>query len=273
MSQVSNLGKYEIHDTKLKQALQSAGASGLRWHKTKKKPPQGIELTNSALAEALKSKTDFTQRDWDAFGIAKFSMDFFIKSGSCYFIPVAALSERQWASLGVRGLSSQSYIRIEDEACKRWTYMKPTVPEWLSDFSGNNAGGRGCACQIQWLDACASSYSGEISEMFDASSGVPVLLRMAFSNASAVHDEHEPQWITEEKCLDAADLGWLSVWPKRNEWLFPPRTRIEPAHNWGLMLMYDAAESERGGSERQGSASTQRAAFFIDCKATITNRR
>jgi len=53
-------------------------------------PTNGRELSNDALAGALKSKTDFATDEWDDFGISDLRFHDFIKAGDCYFIPVYA---------------------------------------------------------------------------------------------------------------------------------------------------------------------------------------
>ena len=63
-------------------------ASGLKWRKAKsEKPSNGQELMNEKLAEALATKTEFTQAEWDAFGIEVLHMDHFIQSGASCFQP------------------------------------------------------------------------------------------------------------------------------------------------------------------------------------------
>jgi hypothetical protein len=61
--------------------------SGLKWHKTQKGKSDD-ELTNAKLTEALATKTEFTQVEWDAFGIKGLNMDHFIQLGGSYFQPV-----------------------------------------------------------------------------------------------------------------------------------------------------------------------------------------
>jgi len=64
--------------------------SGLKWKKTgATKPTQGRELSNSSLAEALKSKTEFTQAEWRAFGLGDdLRPDDYIKTDDVYFRPI-----------------------------------------------------------------------------------------------------------------------------------------------------------------------------------------
>ena len=53
------------------------------------KLPTGKELSNDAFADALQSKTTFTQNEWDKFGIQGLHVDTFVKSGASYFQPTA----------------------------------------------------------------------------------------------------------------------------------------------------------------------------------------
>ncbi len=61
-------------------------AAGLKWEKAgDSKPTQGRELSHPELAAALESKTEFTQQEWDAFGISDVRSHDFIKVGDAYF--------------------------------------------------------------------------------------------------------------------------------------------------------------------------------------------
>ena len=63
-------------------------ADGRKWKKTgETKPAQGHELRNAELAAALRSKTEFTQQEWEAFGISDLRNDDFIKMDNMYFKP------------------------------------------------------------------------------------------------------------------------------------------------------------------------------------------
>jgi hypothetical protein len=44
-------------------------------------------LANPALAEALLQKTEFTQQEWDAFGVDGLRMHHYVKSGDFFFHP------------------------------------------------------------------------------------------------------------------------------------------------------------------------------------------
>ena len=69
--------------------FEPASASGLQWKMSK---PQGDELINEQLSEALKVKEHFTQGEWQAFGIRDLHLKHFIRSGNLYFRPFEALN-------------------------------------------------------------------------------------------------------------------------------------------------------------------------------------
>jgi len=63
-------------------------ASGLKWTMVgATKLTQGRELSNSELATALKSKSQFRQQEWEALGISDLGPDDFIKVDGFYFRP------------------------------------------------------------------------------------------------------------------------------------------------------------------------------------------
>jgi hypothetical protein len=65
-------------------------ASGLKWANTgATQPAKGRILENSKLAEALARKTEFTEQEWESFGIKYLSKDAYIQSGAggSYFKP------------------------------------------------------------------------------------------------------------------------------------------------------------------------------------------
>ena len=63
----------------------SVGAPGLRWEEAA--APSGHELVNEKLSEALSSKAEFSQEEWEAFDIKNLRMHHFIKAGDKYFRP------------------------------------------------------------------------------------------------------------------------------------------------------------------------------------------
>ena len=66
--------------------LDAASASGGR--KMMRTPSNGRLLVNEKLANALKSKCEFTQEEWDAFGITVLNLQDYIRSGDRYYRPV-----------------------------------------------------------------------------------------------------------------------------------------------------------------------------------------
>ena len=72
--------------------------SGLKWTNVGARPTSGRELQNSQLAAALESKTEFTQQEWNLFGVSDFNSSDFIAVGNCsanacsYFKPPSASS-------------------------------------------------------------------------------------------------------------------------------------------------------------------------------------
>ena len=65
-----------------------AVASGLKWKEVgTEKPASGIELTNAALSEALKTEHEFTKDGWESFGVKGLTGSHFILVGEKYFQP------------------------------------------------------------------------------------------------------------------------------------------------------------------------------------------
>ena len=76
---------------------QSKQILGLMWHRIGDKKPtgEGRELKNSKLARELTFKTEFTQAEWDAFGVQDLDQEDFIQAGNSFFKPVSSkMSER-----------------------------------------------------------------------------------------------------------------------------------------------------------------------------------
>ena len=66
-------------------------ASGLKWKRLGSvRPCTGLELVNKELTQALSTKAEFTQAEWDTFGVRALRMDHFVSSSNEYFAPVAA---------------------------------------------------------------------------------------------------------------------------------------------------------------------------------------
>lgn len=70
--------------------LLSIGASGLKWCEIGSARPNGKELNNDKLANALQVQTEFDQTEWRGFGLKQLSTMHFIKAGGSYFQPCEA---------------------------------------------------------------------------------------------------------------------------------------------------------------------------------------
>ena len=67
-----------------------AKASGLKWLKCDTKPTEGTRLWFvRELEQVLTHKTELTQQEWAELGITDLQMNYYVKSGDCYFQPAA----------------------------------------------------------------------------------------------------------------------------------------------------------------------------------------
>ena len=95
-------------------------ATGLKWERTGgKKPTEGRELTDKPkLAEALMSKTQFSQEEWKRFDIKDLRYDHFIQSRGAFFEPLSSFIRS--GNTYLRPLSkyfqSVAYFRPADQA-------------------------------------------------------------------------------------------------------------------------------------------------------------
>ena len=97
--------------------------SGLRWLVAgDTEPTTGHNLQNANLAEALQKKTEFTQQEWDAFGIKDLREDHIIKSGNSYFKPdvtspseESVLNKRLLADVLIRHAVNRIVVDAEDK--------------------------------------------------------------------------------------------------------------------------------------------------------------
>jgi len=70
-------------------------ASGLRWRNLgSARPSRGLEVFNEGLQNQLAVQTEFTQEEWDAFGIADLHDDDFVQSGLAFFGPTGTFYEQ-----------------------------------------------------------------------------------------------------------------------------------------------------------------------------------
>ena len=70
---------------------ESVRCSGLRWRNVgKEKPSPGRGLTNRLLSEALaRGFTEFSQEEWDKFGVKELVMEHYVGAKGAYFVPAA----------------------------------------------------------------------------------------------------------------------------------------------------------------------------------------
>lgn len=96
--------------------IASQNASGLKWKLLEifEEPANFYPLDNEALAHALSLQTEFTQQEWDDFGVKDLRMQHCIKSGDSYFKP----AESALASALVQLAAAQNALR-ESEAINR----------------------------------------------------------------------------------------------------------------------------------------------------------
>ena len=124
--------RYTLEAAKIKWA---ATSSGLKWENAgAAKPTEGRELKNEELANKLCKKTEFTQEEWDSFGIQDLCMDNFIKAeipGS-YFQPAATSSGLKWENAGAAKPTEGRELKNEELANKLCKKTEFTQEEWDS---------------------------------------------------------------------------------------------------------------------------------------------
>lgn len=84
-------------------------ATSTRWLLVDDKPKEGHELSNTRLALALASKTEFTHEEVNDFGIDGLRTDHYIKVGTSYFRP-AAIKIATWDQCGQKLLANRSRL-------------------------------------------------------------------------------------------------------------------------------------------------------------------
>ena len=77
----------ELKDDHEVEFIASHNASGLKWKLLGTDSANLVPLKNAMLEDALKSQTEFTQREWDSFGVNNLRMNNCILSGDSYFQP------------------------------------------------------------------------------------------------------------------------------------------------------------------------------------------
>jgi len=113
----------KLTNSKLSHALMRS--SGLRWACAgASQPSEGRDLANEELAKALGKKTDFTQQEWDAFGISHVTVDDFMQSGGSYYKPTVRTTEftqKEWSSFGISDLRKDDFVKSGS------VYFKPAA--------------------------------------------------------------------------------------------------------------------------------------------------
>ena len=162
--------------------LTDIGTSGLKWQRAEASAPtQGEELINSGLSSALSSKTEFTQQEWEAFGISNnfVRMDHFIRAGDgFYFKPAVGVIQVTVTAPGMEK------ILTED-----WQYLAPPRPAIAAEsvfFDGRNElwaasgrKGRSSRLKITNLSPKYSMIFDEIRISFDGNWNGTVLSKPA----------------------------------------------------------------------------------------------
>ena len=72
------------------------------------------KLSNDQLSSALQSKTTFTEKEWNEFGINEVNSKSFIKSGDSYFQPAVPLSRQA--------------NQVEENTCAHWPLIDDMLP-------------------------------------------------------------------------------------------------------------------------------------------------
>ena len=87
------------------------GNAGFVWKNVGTEKPEGDELSNQKLKDALRNgKIKFTEDEWNSFGVSGLHSASFIKSGGCYFQP----SSKEFADI-VSRFGSAFTDSLEDE--------------------------------------------------------------------------------------------------------------------------------------------------------------
>jgi len=106
----------------------SAAVSGAKWLCAgATPPPTGRRLENTELARALTLKTEFSQMEWNAFGISDLHVDDFIQAGERYFKP---------AGLGMNGAGCLTHLRAEVEYLRGGVWLGAGAAEELKLLFG-----------------------------------------------------------------------------------------------------------------------------------------
>jgi len=94
-----------------------------------KKEAAGTQkLANKKLADALVTKTNFTQEEWDELGVRDLRIWHFIKAGGTYFRPSADFTKEEWGALGIPDLHDDDLIKSGT------SYFRPEANKRLENF-------------------------------------------------------------------------------------------------------------------------------------------
>ena len=113
---------FKLAMSKLADMLVQKAAAGRKWKMAgAEKPTQGRELSNSELATALEEgRAEFTQKEWEAFGIDDLRSDDFIKAGDSFFVTDNSylgpseieFTQGEWNALGIKDLCATDFIVV-----------------------------------------------------------------------------------------------------------------------------------------------------------------
>ena len=108
----------KLSNLKLADMLVQKAAAGRKWKMAgAEKPTQGRELSDSELATALEEgRAEFTQKEWEAFGIDDLRSDDFIKAGDSFFVMANEIefTQGEWNALGIKDLRASDFIEAGD---------------------------------------------------------------------------------------------------------------------------------------------------------------
>ena len=156
-------------------------------------------------------KTEFTQEEWDQFGIRDLGLDDFILSGEIYLKPASRI--RKPTSMREQHPFPETIFLI-DEAIKR-----------LRDSEGD---------QVITLWRGLKNMSVSDGSTFLTVGGVE-MAAMSCSRElrTALFYSHSPnsliiKYVTSSFMERGADLAWISAFPGEKEVLYPPLTFLSP---------------------------------------------
>jgi len=126
--------------------------TGLKWLRAgDRQPGEGRELTGyPALADALQHQTEFTQQEWDAFGVSKLRVDHWVKAGAHHYRPAGLLDTTFSHNVSFSGHAGQpgtewgAKYEFISETCsdRRPPRLKPVLVLYGSDDVGKGGGGK-----------------------------------------------------------------------------------------------------------------------------------